>query len=399
MPRIERSEKGIQRWLEEAENHERSGTFRSIRLDRIGAFLARLPAPPRPLTVAGTKGKGSTVRLAEAALRAHGIPTLAFTSPHVASVLERWRIDGMVATAEQLAGACDEVAAHPGADALTYFERTFAVAVMIAASKPDCAFLCEVGLGGRLDCANALDCAVAVLAHLSHDHREVLGPTLRHIAREKLAICRPDAPLIVAPQSPEAMAAIRAELPRGVAATVIQRSSTTYALALPGAHQQDNAATAWAAVQRLRPGLDEATARGGMAAAQLAARCQLVEDRGRRILVDGAHNGPSVAATLVVAAQALRPPWRLVIGLAREKELDEILAAIPPGLAVTRCAYGSARARGRGDWDGRAQDWPWRESIAAVLAEADERDLCVTGSLYLAGEALAALGLAGLTPG
>ncbi len=356
-----------------------------------------------PLTVAGTKGKGSTVRFAEAALCAHGRPTLAFTSPHVSSVLERWRIDGGIAEASVVAEACREVAAQEareaGAGPLTYFERTFAVACCLARARPDTRFLLEVGLGGRLDCANALDCAVAVLTHLSHDHREVLGPTLGHIAREKLAIMRPGRPLVVAPQTPEAADAIRAALPPSSEVVWAERPPHPLPLALAGAHQQENAATAWQAVQRLDDALDQETALAGMAQARLAARCQLLVRAGCRILVDGAHNGPSIHAALEVARHQLAPGFAMILGLAKEKEIEEILAVIPQGVRVRRCGYASPRARTQADWPPAATAWPWHADIASALDSLPGGDVLITGSFYLAGEALDCLGAAGDLPG
>jgi len=395
----------IAAWLEGAVNHERTGTFRAIRLDRIRAFLALLPAPPAPLTVAGTKGKGSTVRLIEAALRAHQLPTLAFTSPHVASVLERFRIDGAVASAGEVAEACSVVARlEHGREPLTYFEKTFAVACLLASARRDVSFLCEVGLGGRLDCANALDCAVAVITHLSHDHRDVLGPTLEHIAREKLAVARPGRPLLIAPQSvPAALAlerTLRALDPRTAGqARWVSEPAVPMALALPGAHQQGNAATALAAVAALRPGLDPQRSQAGMSRARLAARCQLIEDHGRRLLIDGAHNGPSVAATVRVAQELLAPGWTLVLGLAQDKEVEEVLAVVPPGTPVRRCGYRSPRVRTQAQWPPAARAWPWHDTVTQALAAVPGGDLCVTGSFYLAGEALVALGQDGVLPG
>jgi dihydrofolate synthase/folylpolyglutamate synthase len=402
---VEPAAAAIAAWLEESVNFERTGAFREIRLDRIRQFLTRLPPPPPPCTVAGTKGKGSTVRLIEAALRAHGRPTLAFTSPHVASVLERWRLDGAVADPATVAALCDQVAALERRHdvRLTYFERTFAVACLLAAQRPGTCFLCEVGLGGRLDCANALDCAMAVITHLSHDHRDILGPTLHHIAREKLAVVRPGAPLVVAPQTPAGTRAIRDELAALAVGDVdwVSRPPVPVALALLGDHQQDNAATALAAARRLL-GADFSgeIARRGMAQARLAARCQVVDWRGRRLLVDGAHNQPSIAAALAVAGAQLRPGWRLLIGLATDKEMDEILAVIPAGLPVGRVGYRSSRARGRADWPARALAWPWFDDVAAALAaQPPGTDLCITGSFYLAGEALRHGGAQGLIPG
>jgi dihydrofolate synthase/folylpolyglutamate synthase len=399
---IAASDDGLCAWLDQGIDHERAGSFREIRLERIRAFIARLPPVPPPLTVAGTKGKGSTVRLAEAALLAAGRPVLAFTSPHVASVRERWRLDGVPAPAALLAeaaGRVERLRVAVGAE-LTWFERSFALACLLAGERPGLAFLCEVGLGGRLDCANTLDAAVVVLTHLSHDHRDVLGPTLGHIAREKLAVCRPGRPLVVAPQSAEGAAAIRAALPAGVPATWVEPPVRPFDLALPGVHQQGNAATALAAARILAGGLDEERARQGMAQARLAARCQLVAQGGRRLLVDGAHNGPSVAATLAVAEGLLRPGFVVVLGLASDKEVDEVLAAIPAGRAVRRCGYASQRARGEDQWPPLARSWPWHAGIAQALAAVPgDRDVCITGSFYLAGEALVQLGAAGELPG
>lgn len=417
---------GIAAWLATAVNHERDGTFHAIKLERIRSFLDLIPPPPAPCTVAGTKGKGSTLRLIECALNAGGIRTVAFTSPHVADVRERWRVDGVPAAAAVLARLCDQVAALEALHALplTYFERTFAVACLLAAQlaaqRPGTVFLCEVGLGGRLDCANALDCSLAVITHLSHDHRDVLGPTLLHIAREKLAVTRPSAPVVIAPQSTVAALALwrtlpgfRAPnpspargngprinlLPRGATAWA-QRTAIPWELALPGDHQQDNAATAAAALRFIAPDLDNATIRRGFANARLAARCQLITSGGRQVLIDGAHNGPSIAATLAVARARLAPGWRLLLGLATDKEIDEVLAVIPPGTPMIRVGYDSPRARGERDWPPAARNWPWAVCIGDALANSPtDADLCVTGSFYLAGEALNALGAGGDLPG
>jgi dihydrofolate synthase/folylpolyglutamate synthase len=388
---------GLTTWLDAAPNAERTGDFRAIRPERMRAFLAHLPQPPAPCTVAGTKGKGSTVRLIEAALRAHGLPTVTFTSPHVSSVCERWRVDGVPADPAVLAPLAEQIQDLEDRThlRLSWFERTLAIAILLS-HRHGGHLILEVGLGGRLDATNALDAGVAVLTHVSHDHRDVLGPTLWHIAREKLAIARPGRPLVIAPQTPAAALAIWHRTPGGADIRWVQRQP--FDLAMPGTHQHDNAATALATARLLHPALDEATARLGMRDARLAARCQLIEQAGRRVLVDGAHNGPSVAATLACARTLLRPGWRVVLACARDKEIDEILAAIPAGTPVLRCGYASPRARGEADWPPAARTWPWLPDAATACA-VEPGDLCVTGSLYLAGEALAALGTAGAIPG
>lgn len=385
---------GVAAWLAAGVDHERAGTFRAIGNERIAAFMPFLPCPQAVLTVAGTKGKGSTVRLVEAALLAQGLTTVAFTSPHVLSLNERWRRDGQPIGWTAIAAAADQVEQLILSQqaVLTWFERSFALALVLASARPATIFLCEVGLGGRLDCANVLDATVVVLTHLSHDHRDVLGPTLHHIATEKLAIARPGRPLLIAPQSDAGAVAIRAVMPSGVTATWVQPSASIE-LALLGDHQHGNAATALAAARCLCPAFDEAAARAAMATTRLAARCQLVAQGGRTVLIDGAHNGPSVAATLAVAQANLRPGWILILGLATDKEVDEILAVIPAAQRVLRCGYDSLRARGPEAWPARAREWDWHERIGSALAAVTpEADVCVTGSLYLAGEALNLVG-------
>jgi dihydrofolate synthase/folylpolyglutamate synthase len=263
------------------------------------------------------------------------------------------------------------------------------MAVVLAARRPQAVFLAEVGIGGRCDAVNALDARIAVVTHLSHDHRDVLGPTLDDIAYQKLGIARSDAPLVIARQSPAAEAAVARRLAAGDGSSwVLRPAPWTGTLGLRGQHQRENAATAAAVLELLVPGYDRGVVAQAWAVADLPARCQVVAQGGRTLLIDGAHNGPSVAATLAVAQEVLRGGFTVVLGLARDKEAEEVLAAIPTGTPVVRCGYDSPRARGAEDWpDDRT---PWHASITSALGLPG--DLCITGSFYLAAEALAAVG-------
>ncbi len=392
---VKPTDAGIEAWLNEGLNLELDQDPRQFRLDRLLAVMPLLPTPPAPCTITGTKGKGSTARLIEGALRAAGQPTVAFTSPHLQRITERWRIDGVDASPAVIADRAQQVIAAEArtSERLTYFERSFAIAVILACERPGTRFVLEVGLGGRLDCANVLDAAVVVITHVSRDHCQLLGPTEVEIAREKLALCRRGRPLVVAPQSAAGAAAIAATaLPQDVAVTKVTRVQPSFELALLGEHQQDNASTAWAALRHFAPEIDESTARRGFAQATLAGRCQVIEHQGRRILVDGAHNAASVAATLAVAQKHLRPDWRLIIGLARDKIAEDILPLISPAVSVHRVGYSSVRSRDEATWPSAARQWPWSATIFdALAAMPDGVDLCITGSFYLAGEALQAL--------
>ena len=383
----------LETWLEDSRHRERSGDYGDCKLEGVRAVLEELPAPPRPVTVAGTKGKGSTVRLMEGVLLAAGRSTVAFASPHVDTVLERWRVDGANAGLAELASLVPRVAAaeERAGVVLTYFERCFALVCLLAVERPDATFLCEVGLGGRLDCANVLDARLALVTRLGLDHCHVLGDSLEAIAAEKLAVARPDAPLLVGPQSPAGRAAVEAVLPERVTAAWVAPEAGLPTVAMAGAHQRDNAALAIAAARILVPDLADAAVATGLACPGLPGRCELVVlPGGRRVLLDGAHTDESVAATLAVAHEKLRPGWRLVLGLARDKDVDRVLGVLG-GIEPIRCGYGWPRARTEVDWSDAARAWPWCDRIADALAACPGVDLCITGSFYLAGEARAAL--------
>jgi dihydrofolate synthase/folylpolyglutamate synthase len=394
----------LEAWFAQSFSRELSGSYDGLKLGPLRQVLARLPVPPAPITIAGTKGKGSTLRLLESILLAHGARTLAFTSPHVRSITERWRIDGVPVDAGMACAAARRVAAaeQDCAATLTYFERGFAIAVVLSAADPKRHFLCEVGLGGRLDCANALDARIAVLTHLSRDHCQVLGDTLEAIAGEKLAIARPGRPLVIAPQSPAARSAIASRLPPCEPQWISpDPEQAVWPLALIGAHQRENLATAVHLARLLLAArFSAAIARSAVAEVRLAARCQLVEaEPWKEVLVDGAHNGPSVAATLAAARERWPAGFTLILGCATDKELAEILAAIPSDQAVLRCGYQGPRARGPEAW-GPAATWPWHADIQAALEAAPQgRPICITGSFYLAAEALTALGAVDSIPG
>lgn len=383
----------LESWLNQSFSREATGQYDDIKLGPISQVLAALPAPPRPVTIAGTKGKGSTLAMLEGALLSAGARTIAFTSPHVFSVHERWRINGndvdeatAVAAAQQVADAEEATGA-----ALTYFERCFAIAVVLAADRGDAHFLVEVGLGGRLDCANALDTRMAIITHLSRDHCAILGDTVALIAREKLAIARHDAPLLIAPQSLVGTEAVHVSLPLAASCHWVETGvfPAQQPLAMPGEHQRQNAATALTAARMLLPTVDDDILIAGIARARMPARSQLIEQTDRTLLIDGAHNGPSIQAAVAVADTHLRSGWQLILGLATDKELAEILPLIPTHVQVVRCGYEGPRARRADAWPDAPDSWPYHDRIDEALAATDpHRDVCITGSFYLAGEAL-----------
>jgi hypothetical protein len=201
-------------------NVERLPDFRRARLslepirrllDRLEISLAGLSA----LHIAGSKGKGSTALLAEELLRAHGLRVGTFTSPHLESWTERFRIDGKEVTGEKLAEVVERL--RPEVDALrdewpedapSFFDATTAAALALFADAGVDHVVLEVGLGGRLDSTNIVTPAVACVTSIELEHTEKLGTSLTAIAREKAGIAKPGVPLVMGALPAEAAAVV-----------------------------------------------------------------------------------------------------------------------------------------------------------------------------------------------
>src|SRR3712207_3116024 len=184
-------------------------------LARIQALTELLGDPQRAypvIQVTGTNGKGSTAAMIESLLRAAGLRTGRFTSPHLMSVNERITIDGepiddqrFDATWRELEPYVELVDARRiDGVAMTFFEIITAMAYAAFADAPVDVAVVEVGLGGTWDATNIADAEVAVVTPIDLDHTHLLGSTVAEIAREKAGIIKPGAHAILAGQSVEA---------------------------------------------------------------------------------------------------------------------------------------------------------------------------------------------------
>ena len=184
-------------------------------LKHMRVLLAALQHPERgfpSVLIAGTNGKGSTAATLASILRASGLRTGLYTSPHLVRINERIRIDGKQIRDDDFASLhreVDEIAEglvnrgelpwHP-----SFFEMMTAIAfVHFAKEKVELGVL-EVGMGGRLDATNVVEPLVSVITDISLDHQKFLGNTVTEIAREKVGIIRSGGAVVTLPQQPEA---------------------------------------------------------------------------------------------------------------------------------------------------------------------------------------------------
>jgi dihydrofolate synthase / folylpolyglutamate synthase len=396
-------------------------------LETMRGLLARLGHPEEAyptLLVAGTNGKGSVVAYTDAALRATGLRTGRYTSPHLVRVNERIAVDGRLVSDRELAAAVSRVRAaatalvrarrlpaHP-----TYFEVLTAAALdHFRRRRVDVALL-EVGLGGRLDATNATFPLASAIVSLDYDHEEYLGTTLSAIAGEKAGVLREGRTTVLGPLPGAALRTIAAraravgarlrEAPGGVrvrvekAGLAVRTPSRLYRglVPLPGAHQRTNLLVALALLEEARAAglrFDLRRAASGIANARWPGRLEWI-DGDPPLLLDGAHN-PAGARALAAYLKG-RGPFVLLFGVMADKDVRGVARPLFPrasAIVLTRpqgrrAASPRTIARrvsplGRG---ARQEAAPGK---ALVLARRLARDLgkgrpvVVAGSLYLVG--------------
>lgn len=375
-------------------------------LDNVQKLLSELnlPAPNQNfIHVAGTNGKGSVCAFLHQLMKMSGVKVGLFTSPHLIEFTERIQdhtrqinevelLEGI----EKLKQLCASWEPHP-----TFFELTFALALDWFRKRGlDWAIL-ETGLGGRLDATNSITPKVCVLTSIHLDHQEALGNTFEAIAREKAGIIKPGVPVVTGPQLPEVMAVIsETARKQGCALKVVTRPVRGYRLGLAGQHQLWNAALAIEAYKLAGFSCDEQIMSEALSSVQWPARFQrLCEER---IIVDGSHN-PSAADALVRTWQYTYPGEKasIVFGGAMDKDLKSVIHSLQPiaahwhftNLHSPRGASSLSIEALLNELYGQHVDCTVHENLETALkASRMERNrTLITGSLYLAGEALSLL--------
>ena len=387
-------------------------------LDAIRGICAALGDPHlqfRAIHVAGTNGKGAVCAILDAALRAGGLRIGRYTSPHLVRINERFFLDGAPIADEVLERAADKVfhadSSSNSIYGLTFFEALTAVAFLVyAEAKVDYAVL-ETGLGGRLDATNVCRPELCVITKIGLDHCDWLGDTVEKIAAEKAGIIKKGVPIVLGKNGPAVVAVVKARAsevgaPFVYAPDVADESEIPDGFSLVGSFNRENAVTAIAALKTL--GLTKGMA-DGLGNVVWPGRFQRVG----RFIIDGAHNPP--AARALAAALRKYAPFAgsvptLVAGFCGDKDVDETLRILAPlvkkGIAVrTNNPRSLDPAELARKMESAGISAISCDSIRLALEElgsvpkktgsvpkCEAVDVLICGSLFLAGEALAALG-------
>ncbi|HKO45829.1 MAG TPA: folylpolyglutamate synthase/dihydrofolate synthase family protein [Pyrinomonadaceae bacterium] len=386
--------------------------------------------------IAGTNGKGSTAVMLDSICRAGGIRTGLYTSPHLISITERIKIDGIeISTAEfaelatEVRRAADSLLTEHKIEALpTFFEHVTAIALMAFKKAGVQLAILETGLGGRLDATTVAGATTVAITPVAMDHEEYLGSTLSEIASEKAAIIRPGVNAIIGNQIPAALEVILnrsaevgvvpeigvpgAEVESAtndgrytVSFTTTSEEYQHLTIGLRGRHQIENASLAIRIAESLRRKgmtISKTAMLEGIEGATYSGRLELINGA-PPLLLDGAHNPAGAGALRQYLDGHVDGPVTLVFGAMKDKKLDEIaqrLFPIASRLIIT--APQNPRAAEPDYLRKMAMDHLSHTNIyvaipaGAALRKAKELTphegvICVTGSLYLVGEVKAGL--------
>ena len=406
---------------ERAERHLRSLELFGMRfgLDRTRRMMTALSSPQRrfhTVHVVGTNGKTSTTRMVAAILERHGLRTGSYLSPHLVSYAERVQVgerdlssSAFAAAVARAAWAAERVNHTLAADDhVTQFELLTAAAFWALAERGVEVAVVEAGLGGRYDATAVVESAVTALTNVGLEHTRWLGPTVRDIAAEKLAVLRPGATLALgADLDPDALSLAHA-VARERGARVAQVSREALAAAPLGAlFQRRNFALARVAAEAYLASagiaLDEEAARAAARETVVRGRLQVVAEDPLTVL-DGAHNPDAARALVESLTGVFKGPLALVMGVLEDKDAASMLVALlplctrawftaPPSSRALSPAALQSLARQQGFEEAECepnppralalpQEWARAQPGAAVLA---------TGSIYLVGDLLAEL--------
>ena len=394
-------------------------------LDRLGSPHHQVPA----VHIAGTKGKGSTAALCDAALHAAGLRTGFYSSPHLHTFTERIRRDSEPISQDDFAGLVEglwpfheELKKDPEVGPLSLFEYLTGMAFQCFAQDRTDVQTIEVGLGGRLDATNVLDAGVCVITSISLDHTAILGDSIREIAADKAGIIKPGATVVIAPQTPEALSPILAACEEKEAAAILVGRDVTweegesgidgqqfkvnglsgdYDLKIPllGAYQLENAAAAVAALEGLASqGIDvpNQAIESGFRGVNWPCRMEVLS-RSPLLVADGAHNVYSVESLLKSLPRYLEyDRLILVTGFSKDKNVAGMAQALA---AKADAVFATASRHPRALTPADLADIFTKMGISSTKAPtpaaaikmamdaAGERDLVLaTGSLFLTAE-------------
>lgn len=373
---------------------------------RLMAHVGNPHLQLQAIHVAGTNGKGSTSHLIAAALQASGRKVGLFTSPHLVSLTERIRINGVPIPEEVVAAFVTEHKDFLDALQPSFFETMTALGFWYFVQQKVDVAVVEVGLGGRLDSTNVLTPVLSVITNIGLDHTEFLGNTLTQIAREKAGIIKPGVPVVIGESHPQTMNVFLAkaqecgsEIYFADQCEYLRRTRLKTALEceLKGNYQEHNLQTAFVALRELgikneeiRKGFEKVCTMTG-----LRGRWEVLQEQ-PLVICDTGHNSHGIQYVARQLKDLQTNQVWLVFGMVNDKDTEVVMRLLPageryhyiftrPNTSRARSAQEMLRLWGR---EGIAIEDPQEALTYALDHAAPEDAIFIGGSNYLVGEAL-----------
>jgi len=382
-------------------------------LENISELLSKLGDPQdsfKAIHVAGSDGKGSTCAMIYSSLRAAGIPSGLYTSPHIVSVNERISVNGSNISDPELNAIAENVRVAAGemkteGNECTFFEVITAAAFLYFAEKEVEYAVLETGLGGRFDATNVVTPEISVITHISLEHTSILGDTIEKIAFEKSGIIKKGIPVVTANTGTAFEVIKRMSEERGSelicadvskikdvnvtdTRTSMEYSGERYEIGIPGRCQAENAAVAIETLKKT--GIDGKHIKKGISEVRWPGRMEHIG----HIIVDVTHTS-SGALALSEDIERMYGKTVLVIGMLNDKkivEISETLSRIAFDIVVTQ--PDSERAFPASELETIMRGFSDNVHIAKDMGDAMEiaekirngKRILVTGSLFMAGD-------------
>ena len=383
-------------------------------LDRMHRLMTAMGRPQErfaSIHIVGTNGKSSTARMLSAILERHGLRTGTYLSPHLVRFSERIRV-GDRDLDEAAFGAAVQRAAHAATlvdrtlgegDRVTQFEALTAAAYGELAARGVEVAVIEAGLGGRWDATNVIPSRVQVVTNVGLEHTRWLGPTIADISREKLAVVRDGATLVVGELHPDTEAEARTTAARHGARLVHAGRDAGVEVAALGGFQRRNFALARSAAEAFLGPLDERATARAAASVMIPGRMQVVE-RDPLTVIDGAHNADGLAALVDSLPEVVGDrPVTAAISILEDKDAAAMLRVLLPHCAATVFTASSnpralppgtlqSLAGQLGHPSGEIEPDPRRALERARALAGPHGAVLATGSIYLVADLISAPG-------
>jgi len=387
-------------------------------LEKISALLTALGNPHQNLAVihvAGTNGKGSVCAMLESVLRASGFKTGLYTSPHLISFAERFRVNGKMIPAKKLEEYIKKIESVD--DALhdrpaTFFEISTALAFQYFSDEQVDIAIIETGMGGRWDATNVVIPLLSIITRIDLDHANYLGDNLEKVAYEKAGIIKPGRPVISVPQdesvqrvlqekgepilqSAELISVTKVSAPQKLKIETTSQSLPLIHLPLFGACQRENVAVAVAGLDVLGSMLEfEPAYKKGLESVEWGSRFEILQSN-PPIIIDGAHN-PAAAQALVQTLRELYPKYQIgfILGFLEDKDINGFFKTISSEVSTAwlvdldeerslDAAFLLLQAKLTGFQAVSSSPSKVLKEASVWLNQEPNRLLCITGSLYL----------------